>query len=57
LDFPFFMKTIAARVATQPTIMADAAAACQKHGVPTLPALASRLDLIPAVLATLGVQV
>ena len=51
MTFPLFMKAITAARTPPATVLA----ACTAVGVPNIPALMSRPDLIPQVAATLGV--
>lgn len=51
MTFPMFMKAITAARTPPATVLA----ACTAVGVPNIPALMSRPDLIPQVAATLGV--
>ena len=51
MTFPMFMKAITAARIPPATVLA----ACTAVGVPNIPALMSRPDLIPQVAATLGV--
>lgn len=52
MSFPAFMKAITAARTPPATVLA----ACTAVGVPNIPALMSRPDLIPQVAATLGVS-
>lgn len=51
MDFPSFMRAITA-ARTAPAVVLDA---CKAVGMPSIPALAQRPDLIPTVAAALGV--
>lgn len=54
-SFPAFLQVVTAAVTAGKFSQADVVAACQAVGVPSLPALGARLDLIPSVCLQLGV--
>ena len=57
--FPALMQKMAALVSATPPKLThpDFLAICQAHGVPTIPALGQRVDLIPAINAALDAHV
>lgn len=57
ISFPAFMSHVTAGVTSQRFTREDVAEACVKSGVPNLPGLINRPDLIPAVARELGLMI